>query len=308
MTFQFDFLRWRYYFWGISAVFIGIGIISLAVNGLKYGLDFTGGLSMELDFSQPVKLADLRQVLEEEGFESVQVSHFGADHLVLVRLPPAPSYLDQNEQSITSGILAALERKNLKAQVLQFESIGPRIGDELREKGGIAVLVALFGILLYITFRFQQKFALAAVLALFHDVVFVLGIFALLGLNFDLTVLAAILALIGYSLNDTIVVCDRIRSNMLKLRGRDTYNVLNISLNQTLARTLVTSLTTLLVLLCLRFLGGAALQGFSTTLIVGVVVGTYSSIYIASTALLLLRLTSADLMPKERDPEEEVNQ
>ena len=297
---EINFMRWRRHFLLLSGILLLVSVGSLASRGLAFGLDFTGGLSVELYFASPPNLGQVRSALEEGGFSGAQVSYFGADELVLVRLPP----LDDLSADAPQLVLQALQGLEAGAEIRRSESVGPRIGDELREQGGLAVLVALFGILMYIAFRFQSKFAVAAVAALAHDVLLVLGLFSLLGLDFDLAVLAAVFALIGYSLNDTIVVSDRIRENFSKLRAREPTRIINISLTMTLARTLVTSLTTLLVVLCLLFLGGGALRGFSLALALGVVVGTYSSIYILASVLLALRLKPADMITER--PEEVV--
>ena len=301
---EINFLRWRRHFALLSGLLLLCSLASLAVRGISYGLDFTGGVSVELEFTDSANLPAVRAALASADMATAQVSHFGADNLVVIRLPPLATSNSEVESDAEAParVLQALGAAGIEgAQVRRSESVGPRIGAELRERGGLAVLVALFGILLYITFRFQPKFAVAAVAALVHDVLLVLGLFSAFGLDFDLAVLAAILALIGYSLNDTIVVSDRIRESFRRLRGRDSEGVINTSLNLTLARTLVTSLTTLLVLGCLLAFGGGALRGFSLALCFGVVIGTYSSVYIVPLVLLQLRITAADLIVPERE-------
>lgn len=298
---ELNFLRWRWLCLMFSGVLLAVSLVSLTFSGLSYGLDFTGGISVELEFPEKADLPAVRNALAVSELPPSTVGYFGTEHLVVVRLP----FPEEKDVDVAGSLLNALTAAGIHGvQVRQSAAVGPRIGEELREQGGLAVLVALLGILMYIAFRFQSKFAAAAVAALLHDVLLVLGIFSLFGLDFDLSVLAAIFALIGYSLNDTIVVCDRIREMFRSLRGRDAVSVINISLTRTLTRTLVTSLTTLLVLLCLLLLGGGALRGFSLALFLGVIVGTYSSIYIASSVLLWLKITSADLVVPEREAEE----
>lgn len=282
----------------ISIAFILLSIGSLAVRGLNFGLDFTGGTLVEVIYDEAESLSAVRAALAEAGFEQAVVVNFGSDTDVLVRLPQglSPELGDQ--------ILTVLrESASSEVDLRRIEFVGPQVGEQLREQGGLAILMALVVVLIYIAMRFQLKFAFGAVLALAHDVVVVLGIFSLLGLDFDLTVLGALLAVIGYSLNDTIVVSDRIRENFRKLRKQPPIDVINISLTETLGRTLVTSLTTLIVLLALLLVGGEMISGFATALTFGVVVGTYSSIYVAANIMLLLGINKEDLMVPEKEGE-----
>lgn len=282
----------------ISIAFILLSIGSLAVRGLNFGLDFTGGTLVEVVYEEAETLSAVRTALAEAGFEQAVVVNFGSDTDVLVRLPQglSPELGDQ--------ILTVLrESASSEVDLRRIEFVGPQVGEQLREQGGLAILMALVVVLIYIAMRFQLKFAFGAVLALAHDVVVVLGIFSLLGLDFDLTVLGALLAVIGYSLNDTIVVSDRIRENFRKLRKQPPVDVINISLTETLGRTLVTSLTTLIVLLALLVVGGEMISGFATALTFGVVVGTYSSIYVAANIMLVLGINKEDLMVPDKESE-----
>lgn len=280
----------------IGLVLLSIG--SLAVRGLNFGLDFTGGTLVEVVYEQAEPLSNVRSALAEAGYGDAVVVNFGADTDVLVRLPQGLSP-DLGEQIL--GILQ--QSAGSEAELRRIEFVGPQVGEELREQGGLAILLALVVVLIYISMRFQLKFAFGAVVALGHDVIIVLGIFSLLRLDFDLTVLGALLAVIGYSLNDTIVVSDRIRENFRKLRKQPSVDVINVSLSETLGRTMVTSLTTLLVLLALLFTGGEMIRGFSQALTVGIVVGTYSSIYVAANFMLLLGIRQEDLMIPEKEGE-----
>jgi len=274
-----------------SLVLLAVSIGSLATRQLNWGLDFTGGTLVEVHYSETVSLNELRDTLNTQGYAGAIVVSFGTDRDVLIRLPQG--YSDQE-----GAALLTLLQNNFEGEVVlrRIEFVGPQVGDELREQGGLAMLLALALVMLYIAFRFQLKFAVGAVVALVHDVIITLGFFSIVGMEFDLTVLAALLAVIGYSLNDTIVVSDRIRENFRKLRRSDPVEVINISLTETLGRTLVTSLTTLLVLLSLALFGGEMINGFAIALIVGVAIGTYSSIYVAANALLILGVSKEDLM------------
>lgn len=266
-------------------------IASLATKGLNFGLDFTGGTLVEVNYSEAEPLANIRNSLEAAGYSNAVVVHFGTETDVLVRLSQGLSSTLGNE------VLDTL-RQDFEGdiQLRRIEFVGPQVGDELKEQGGLAMLMALGLVMLYVTFRFQLKFAIGAVVALIHDVIITLGLFSFFHWDFDLTVLAAVLAVIGYSLNDTIVVSDRIRENFRKLRKADPVSTINISLSETLSRTLVTSMTTLLVLIALNYFGGELIHGFSLALIIGVVVGTYSSIYVAANVLLFLGIDKQDLM------------
>ena len=295
-----DFLAWRKVALGFSITLLIISLASLYLKNLNFGLDFTGGTLVELNYPTKVDLSLIRNTLDNAGYKGAQVANFGSDREVLIKLTGTAS--DQ----LGAEILDLLKENSLEGQIdlRRIEFVGPQIGSELRDDGGIAMLLALVLMMLYIAFRFQSKFAFAAVVALVHDIVIVLGIFSLFEFDFDLTVLAAILAVIGYSLNDTIVVSDRIRENFGREDSDDTVGLVNSSLNQTLGRTLVTSFTTLLVLISLYLFGGELIRPFSLALIFGVVVGTYSSIYIAANILVMMRLTSKNIFSKEKENED----
>ncbi len=273
-------------------------IASLAFNGLKFGLDFTGGTQIEVGYEQSADLNKVRQQLDAAGFDGAVVVHFGAETDVLIRLQRG------FESGLGDEILAALNRTGEDVELRRIEFVGPQVGEELRDDGGIGMLFALVVVMAYVAMRFQFKFSIGAVAALAHDVIIVLGFFSVMQLDFDLTVLAAVLAVIGYSLNDTIVVSDRIRENFRKLRTETPVEVINVSLSQTLGRTLITSLTTALVLFALFFFGGEIIHGFSIALLVGVLVGTYSSIYVASNVLLGMNISKEDLMLPVKEGEE----
>ena len=297
MSFNIDFLAWRKLALIISSIFLVVSISSLFMKELNYGLDFTGGTLVELSYPNGAEINSIRDTLRSEGFDGAQVANFGSNKEVLIKLPGTIS------DSLGSEIVSLLKKQNLNEDIdlRRIEYVGPQIGSELRDDGGTAMLIALAFMMLYIAFRFQSRFAGAAVIALIHDVIIVLGIFSLLQIDFDLTVLAALLAVIGYSLNDTIVVSDRIRENIRAIDSEDVYKIINTSLNQTLGRTLVTSMTTLLVLFSLYLLGGELIKNFALALIFGVIVGTYSSIYIAANALILMGLSKEHL--REEEPE-----
>ena len=299
MNFNIDFMSWRKIALSVSIILATVSILSLSLKQLNYGLDFTGGSLVELHYPKEIEVANIRQSLTNAGYEGAQVALFGSTQDVLIKLPGSVS------DTLGAEIIQVLRQESSEDIVLRrIEYVGPQIGSELRDDGGLAMLLALGLMMIYITFRFQSRFAGAAVLALIHDVIIVLGIFSLFNLDFDLTVLAALLAVIGYSLNDTIVVSDRIRENLRIQRGSDTEEVINLSLNQMLSRTLITSLTTLLVLMSLYLFGGELIKNFALALILGVVVGTYSSIYIASNALVMMGLTSDHLIVPEKENEE----
>jgi len=270
-------------------VFAAIG--SLAVKQLNWGLDFTGGTLVEVHYSESADLNGIRSTLNTTGYEGAIVVSFGTDRDVLIRMPQG--YSDKQGGELLATLQQAFTGT---VELRRIEFVGPQVGDELREQGGLAMLLALGLVMLYIAFRFQIKFAVGAVVALVHDVIITLGFFSIMGYEFDLTVLAAVLAVIGYSLNDTIVVSDRIRENFRKLRKLDSLAIINTSLTETLGRTIVTSLTTLLVLISLAIFGGEMIHGFAIALIVGVVIGTYSSIYVAASALMAMGVSKEDLM------------
>lgn len=279
-----------------SVILILASLISLGTNKLNFGLDFTGGTLLEVGFSQPADLTKMREVLDNSGYGDAVVQLFGSSEDVLIRLGHRDNV---KAEMLGNEILSVLEQGTGQAvEMRRIEFVGASVGDELTEQGGLAMLTALICILFYVAFRFEWRFALGSVTALAHDVILTLGLFSVLGLEFDLTVLAAILAVIGYSLNDTIVVSDRIRENFIKLRTGNAEEIINISLTQTLSRTVITSLTTFLVLLALFLKGGALIHGFATALLFGIVVGTYSSIYVASTVALALGISKEDLIPE----------
>ena len=295
MTFNIDFLAWRKIAIIFSSIFLVLSIGSLLVKELNYGLDFTGGTLVELSYPEEANIGNIRETLVDGGFNGAQVANFGSSTEVLIKLPGTVS------DSLGSEIVSLLSTNNSDQAIdlRRIEYVGPQIGSELRDDGGTAMLIALAFMMLYIAFRFQSMFAGAAVVALVHDVIIVVGIFSLIQIEFDLTVLAALLAVIGYSLNDTIVVSDRIRENLRSAELDNTEKIINLSLNQTLGRTLITSLTTLLVLFSLYFLGGELIKNFALALIFGVVIGTYSSIYIAANALVIMGLNKDHLRVEE---------
>ena len=296
---NFDFMSKRNIAISISAVLLVAALASLFTRGLNFGLDFSGGTLIELGYSQSVDLADVRSTLEAGGFSDAVVQHFGTSQDILVRLAPVSGENDADLSTRVVKVLQGASKDTIDLRRVEF--VGPQVGGELTGDGGLAVLYALICIFIYVFFRFEWRFAVGSVLALFHDVLITLGVFSLLQLDFDLTVLAACLAVIGYSLNDTIVVFDRIRENFRKIRKGSPIEIANTSLNQTLARTLMTSITTLLVLIALFIVGGEIIHSFATALIIGVVVGTYSSIYIASSAAIMLGVSKADLMPVQKE-------
>jgi preprotein translocase subunit SecF len=299
------FMRWRYHAVVFSAVVMLWSIFELAVNGLNFALDFTGGTQIEVSYQQSADLEQVRQSLTAGGYPNHEVVQFGSDRNVLIRLQSEEEG-DARESGVTAAAVLEILRNSSGEQVQleRSEFVGSQVGDELKEQGGLGMLVALGMIMIYIALRFQFKFSVGAVASLAHDVIITLGFFAVTQIDFDLTVLAAVLAVIGYSLNDTIVVADRVRENLRILRGKEPEEVIDIAVTQTLIRTTITSLTTLLVLCSLYWFGGQVVRGFSVALIVGVVIGTYSSIYVASSILLFMHITKEDLMPPARDKEE----
>ena len=282
----------------ISLALIFISIAAMFMRGLNLGIDFTGGTLVEIGYPESVELVKVRQALTSGGFEDAIVQHFGTTKDVLIRLPVAVT--DEDKATLSNRVIDVLSF-DAKPEMRRVEFVGPQVGDELRDKGGLAMLYALIGILIYVALRFEWRFSLGAVVALIHDVTLVVGFFAVTQVEFGLTVLAALLAVIGYSLNDTIVVFDRVRENFRLIRKSTSEAILNTSINQTLSRTLMTSVTTLLVLVALFLFGGKVIHAFSIALIVGVVVGTYSSIYIASSSLLALNISKEDLMIAEKE-------
>ncbi|AEP29150.1 protein translocase subunit SecF [Brumicola nitratireducens] len=285
-----------------STLLIIGSIVSLGVNQLNWGLDFTGGTLIEVGYEQSADLESIRAQMLDAGYTDAVVQNFGSSQDVLIRLAPREGV---KAVDIGDQVMVTLRADGTKVDMRRIEFVGPNVGDELTEQGGLAMLVALICILIYVAMRFEYRFALGSVAALAHDVILTLGLFSVLQLEFDLTVLAAVLAVIGYSLNDTIVVSDRIRENFRKIRKAEPIEIINISLTQTLNRTIITSLTTILVLIALFYKGGALIHGFATALLFGVFIGTYSSVYIASAVGLALGISRDDLIPTEIEKEGE---
>lgn len=285
-----------------SIVMILVSIISLGVRGLNFGLDFTGGTLIQVEYEQPADVGAIRGKLADAGFDDVIVQYFGSNTDVLMRMKVSDS------PTIGDEVLAALQADDTAVTMLRSEFVGPTVGEELRENGGLAMVLALILVMIYIAFRFQFKFSIGAVGALIHDVIIVIGFFSLTGFEFDLTVLAAVLAVIGYSLNDTIVVSDRIRENFRLIRSDDIEYIIDVSLTQTLGRTLMTSFTTIIVLLSLLLVGGELNFGFSVALLVGIFIGTYSSIYVAANVLMTMKLTKSDLVPAEKPKKDDIEE
>jgi preprotein translocase subunit SecF len=285
-----NFMRFRKIAITISLILFVGSIGSIFTKGLSLGLDFSGGTLVEIQYEDSVDLQEIRGVLSDNGYEDFQVVNFGSSLDVLIKIADQPG-----NSSLGDQIFTLLSSNDFEGELKRIEFVGPQIGSELRDQGGLGMLVALGMILLYVAFRFQYKFALGAVAALGHDVVIILGLFSIFAWDFDLSVLAALLAVIGYSLNDSIVVSDRIRENFRSERALGSEDLINLSLNQTLSRTVITSLTTLLVLFALFFFGGEAVRGFSLGLIIGVLIGTYSSLYIVTTILISLNLSQEDM-------------
>ena len=288
-----NFMGLRKFFFAVAIILMIGSIASLAVKQLNLGLDFTGGALVELRYESAADLAEVRTILRAAGYDDAVVQNFGASTDVLIRLA-------SDDPDLGSRIAEIIQSEDgSQVTIERIEFIGPQVGEELRDQGGLGMLLAMGGILLYVSLRFQMKFAVAAILALVHDVIFTLGVFSFFGISFDLTVLAAILAVIGYSLNDTIVVFDRVRENMRLMRQTELTDIINISTTQTLGRTMATSFSTILVLLALFWFGGENIHGFATALLIGVGVGTYSSIYIAGGLLVTMKLTRDDLIPPQ---------
>jgi preprotein translocase subunit SecF len=283
-----------------SSIILLIALGAIVVRGLNFGIDFTGGTLVEVKYPQNVELSAVREALNSDGFTDAVVQHFGTSREVLIRLAPRE---DVESAELSDRAYKAMQSIDPQADLRRVEFVGPQVGEELTEDGGLAMLYALIGILIYVGLRFEYRFAVGSVIALVHDVMITVGFFALFQVEFDLPVLAAVLAVIGYSLNDTIVVFDRIRENFRKMRKGETVEIINVSINQTLSRTLITSGTTLLVLIALFLFGGEIIHGFALALIVGVVIGTYSSIYVASTSVISMGVSRADLMPVKKDDE-----
>ncbi|MES9822370.1 MAG: protein translocase subunit SecF [Candidatus Thiodiazotropha sp.] len=282
----------------LSGILLLISLGAIIVRGLNLGIDFTGGTLVEVGYPQAVELPVVREALAKDGFGDAVIQHFGTSKDVLVRLAPRE---DIESAVLSDRAFTAMQSIAPNVDLRRVEFVGPQVGDELTEDGGLAMLYALIGILIYVGLRFEYRFAVGSVIALVHDVLITIGFFALFQVEFDLPVLAAVLAVIGYSLNDTIVVFDRIRENFRKIRKGEAVSIINTSVNQTLSRTLITSGTTLLVLAALFLFGGEIIHGFALALIVGVVIGTYSSIYVASSSVLFMGVSRADLMPVQKE-------
>jgi preprotein translocase subunit SecF len=298
-AFNFDFMGKRYLALALSGILSVLSLVSLVGQGLKLGLDFTGGTLVEVSYSAPVDPNQIRTLLIQNGFENALVQHFGTVREVLIRLPPEA---EMSGAGLSTKMMTVLRSvPGAEPSLRRVEFVGPQVGEDLVEKGGLAVLFSLIGILIYVAWRFEYRFATGAVIATIHDVLVTVGFFSLTQLEFDLTVLAAVLTIIGYSLNDTVVVFDRIRENFRRMRRGEAIEIINASINQTLSRTLLTSLSTLLVVIALALLGGETIRNFSIALILGIIVGTYSSIYIASTLLLLLKIKREHLLLPEKE-------
>ncbi len=296
---EFDFLGVRKVAMALSLILVLGSIVSLAVRGLNFGIDFTGGTLIEVNYSGDVQLDDVRTALRGDDFGDAVVQYFGTSTDVLIRIAPKEGV---TQSELSNRVMDRLRSGNKSEITLRrVEFVGPQVGQELTEQGGLAMLTTLFGILIYVTLRFEWRLSLGSVIALAHDTIMTLGVFSVLWIPFDLSVMAAVLAVIGYSLNDTIVVFDRIRENFRRMRKGTPVLIINASINQTLSRTLMTSGTTLLVLFALYFLGGEAIHGFSLALIIGIVFGTYSSIYVASALALALGLSKSDLAQVKKE-------
>ena len=291
---NFDFMGLRVPMLALSALLLLASAILLGTRGMNFGIDFSGGVLVEVGYPEPVSLDEVRSGLESGGFPGATVQYFGTRSDVLIRLAPDAS---ESSARLSDRVLGVLSATKPGVELRRVEFVGPQVGEELAVDGGLAALFALILILIYVALRFEWKFAIGAVAATAHDAVLVLGFFSLFRIEFDLSALAAVLAVIGYSLNDTIVVFDRVRENFLETRKGSALEIINAAINQTLARTIVTGLTTLIVLVCLFLYGGEILRGFSDALIVGIIVGTYSSIFIASAVVVLLGISREDLLP-----------
>ena len=291
---NFDFMKWHKNAIYVSSLLIFISFFSLLTNGLNYGVDFKGGTIIEIGFQKDAPIEDIRDFLKENKYEKSSVQYFGSNKDILIRIP---NIITADEANLSNTLVADLNN-NYDFSLKRVEYVGAQVGEELRDQGIMAALIALFLIMIYIALRFEYRFSVGAMLALLHDVFLIIGIFSITQIEFNLSVFAAILAVIGYSLNDTIVVFDRIRENFKSavLENVDTTMIMNESINQTLSRTLITSLTTLLVLISLIIFGGEILFGFAFALIAGVIVGTYSSVYIASSTLLLMNISVKDVV------------
>ena len=297
-----NFMRLKWLAVGLSTLLLVASVAGLATRGINWGLDFTGGTVVELGFSQAADLAEIRRTLSKAGFDDAVVQLFGTSRDVLVRIPLRDDMAQATVGETVVSVLNTAAKQQITLRRAEF--VGPSVGEELKQDGGMAMLVALLGILLYVAMRFEWRLSVGAVAALIHDVILTLGLFCWLQIEFDLTVLAAILALIGYSINDTIVVFDRIRESFRKLRDTAAADVINFAITSTLNRTVITSLTTVLVLIVLFYMGGALIHGFATALLFGIAVGTYSSIYVASAIAEIFGISREDMLPPPVPPTE----
>jgi len=295
-----DFMRIRWPAIWLSSLINLIGIASFIFLGFNFGLDFTGGTVVEVGYAQPANLVQVRSALAEGGFKEAGVQHFGSTREVLIRLPPVA---EGTGSTLGDRVIAALstDPEVGKVQLRRVEFVGSQVGGELVEQGGLAILYTLIGILIYVAIRFEWRFAVGAVIATVHDVIVVLAVFSIFHIEFDLTALAAVLAIIGYSLNDTVVIYDRIRENFRRVRKGTVIDVVDLSINETLSRTIITHGVTMLAVLALFFLGGQVIHGFALAFLVGIVTGTYSSIYVASSSVVLLGISRADLLPTPKE-------
>lgn len=299
-----DFMGIRRYTGMFTALLWVISIALLVVKGLNFGLDFTGGSQVEARFETAIEPATVRAQLEAEGFHGVRAQHYGSARDILIRLA-ATGTANQEEGQIGKQVKAALLKNNPTVEIRKTEFVGSEVGAELFEQGGLAVLISILATMIYIALRFEYRLAVSAAVGLCHDAVLILGVFALFGFEFDLATLASVLAVLGYSLNDTIVVFDRVRENFRKVRKGSPVDVMNLSINQTLSRTIMTSFMTLLVVLALLIFGGETLFGFSMAFFVGIIIGTFSSIYVSGALALWMGLTRKDLLPKPKVEVEE---
>lgn len=299
---SFDFMGKRKIALVFSTLLILASIASIAMKGLNFGLDFTGGTLIEVEYPQTADLHQVRQRLQESDYGDAVVQNFGSSKNVLVRLAPREGV---SSETLGDKILAELQKDNAEVKLRRQEFVGPQVGDELRDDGGLAMIIALAFILIYVMARFEYRFALGSIAALVHDVIITVGVFSFFQIDFDLTVLAAVLAVIGYSLNDTIVVFDRIRENFRIMRKKTPVEIINSSLNQTLSRTLMTSFTTLIVVVAMFYFGGELIHAFSIALLVGILIGTYSSIYVASSMVIALNITAESMMPVKKEGEDQ---
>ncbi len=297
-----DFMGKRRIWFMISAAIVLLSVASVAIRGLNWGIDFTGGTLLEVHYGQPVELDGVRAALDESGFGGAVVQHFGSSRDVMIRLALETGAGDEQASvGVADKVMVALRSKVSNVELRRTEFVGPQVGAELAENGFLALLYTFGGILIYVGLRFEWRLAAGSVLALFHDPILIVGIFSITQLEFDLTVLAAVLAVIGYSINDTVVIFDRIRENFRKLRKETPEQVINSAINQTLSRTLMTSVTTMIVLVVLMILGGDTLARFALAIMLGIIVGTYSSIYIASSLALVLGVSRKDMMPVKKE-------